>query len=73
MEDGKDYFARKVKYLGEQIEKIQVLATEKTRIRDTIIEVIEIKATNAAKAAAKTWTIFFLKINFNAFLITLIN
>lgn len=39
----KDYFQRKVKFVTEQMEKIQYLGLEKSKIRDTIVELLEIK------------------------------
>lgn len=39
----KDYFQRKVKFVTEQMEKIQYLGLEKSRIRDTIVELMELK------------------------------
>lgn len=43
IKDASDYFTRKVKFVTEQMENIQVLGLEKSRIRDTIIEVMELK------------------------------
>lgn len=43
VENGKDYFKRKVDFVSEQIEKIEVLGFEKNKIRDAIIDVMEIK------------------------------
>ncbi|XP_030751971.1 prefoldin subunit 5 [Sitophilus oryzae] len=39
----KDYFQRKVKFVTEQMEKIQVLGLKKSKIRDTIVEIVEMK------------------------------
>lgn len=39
----KDYFQRKVKFVTEQMEKIQYLGLEKSKIRDTIVELMELK------------------------------
>lgn len=39
----KDYFQRKVKFVTEQMEKIQYLGLEKSKIRDTIVELLEYK------------------------------
>lgn len=39
----KDYFQRKVKFVTEQMEKIQYLGLEKSKIRDTIVELLELK------------------------------
>lgn len=42
-ESAKDYFKRKVDFVGEQIEKIEILGYEKSQIRDAIYEVITLK------------------------------
>ncbi|XP_047505072.1 probable prefoldin subunit 5 [Pieris napi] len=39
----KDYFDRKVKFVTEQMEKIQVLGIEKTKVREAICMMIEMK------------------------------
>lgn len=39
----KDYFKRKTAFVTEQMEKIQILGLQKSRIRDTIVEVMEMK------------------------------
>lgn len=39
----KDYFKRKVDFVQEQIEKIEVMGNEKSKIRDAIIDVMSIK------------------------------
>lgn len=56
IDDGKSYFKRKVDFVTEQIEKIQVMGMEKAKIREAILEVMEFKAqqVNAAKTAVKT-------------------
>ncbi|CAG9858677.1 unnamed protein product [Phyllotreta striolata] len=43
IEGAKDYFSRKVKFVTEQMEKIQWLGVEKSKIRDAIVEVAEMK------------------------------
>lgn len=43
VESGKDYFKRKVDFVSEQMEKIEILGFEKSKIRDAIIDVMEIK------------------------------
>nr|CAG4638897.1 EOG090X0NBB [Cyclestheria hislopi] len=43
VEQAKDYFKRKVKYVTEQMEKVQVLGMDKSRIREAVAEVIELK------------------------------
>ncbi|CAH1114371.1 unnamed protein product [Psylliodes chrysocephalus] len=43
IEGAKDYFNRKVKFVTEQMEKIQWLGMEKSKIRDAIIEIAELK------------------------------
>ncbi|KAF5285154.1 hypothetical protein FQR65_LT13351 [Abscondita terminalis] len=39
----KDYFKRKIAFVTEQMEKIQVIGLEKSKIRDTVAEVMEMK------------------------------
>lgn len=43
MASAKNYFERKIKFVTEQMEKIQSLGLEKSRIRDAVIEIIEKK------------------------------
>ncbi|CAH0559456.1 unnamed protein product [Brassicogethes aeneus] len=43
LDTAKDYFQRKTKFVTEQMEKIQILGLEKSRIRDTIVEILELK------------------------------
>jgi len=43
IDEAKDYFNRKVKFVTDEMEKIQVLGLEKSKIRDAIVEVIELK------------------------------
>jgi prefoldin alpha subunit len=42
-DSAKDYFKRKVDFVSEQIDKIEVLGFEKSQIRDAICEVMTIK------------------------------
>ncbi|KAL7646426.1 UNVERIFIED_CONTAM: hypothetical protein RMT77_003339 [Armadillidium vulgare] len=42
-EDAKVYFERKVKFVSEQMEKIQKIATEKTKLREVVMDMMEIK------------------------------
>lgn len=39
----KDYFKRKVDFVSEQMEKIEILGYEKSQIRDAICDVMQIK------------------------------
>lgn len=39
----KDYFKRKIEFVSEQLEKIETFGNEKSKIRDAIIDVMEIK------------------------------
>lgn len=41
--DAKDYFDRKVAFVTEQMEKIQQLGLEKSKVRDATVDVIEMK------------------------------
>lgn len=43
IEEAKDYFKRKTVFVTEQMEKIQVLGLEKSKIRDAIVDVMEMK------------------------------
>lgn len=43
VEDAKDYFKRKVEYVTEQMEKIQHLGLDKSKMRETIADIIEMK------------------------------
>ncbi|XP_044727851.1 probable prefoldin subunit 5 [Chrysoperla carnea] len=54
IEGAKDYFKRKVKFVTEQMEKIQAMGIEKSRIRDTILEVMELKLQQQQPKAAPT-------------------
>ncbi|VVC88481.1 prefoldin subunit 5 [Leptidea sinapis] len=54
IDGAKDYFTRKTKFVTEQMEKIQSMAMEKSKIRDGICQVIEVKMQaqgNAQKAS----------------------
>lgn len=42
-ESAKDYFKRKVDFVAEQMEKIEILGYEKSQIRDAIRDVMAIK------------------------------
>lgn len=44
--DAKDYFDRRVAYVTEQMEKIQQLGLEKSKVRDATVDVIEMKLQN---------------------------
>jgi len=37
------YFEKKVKYVQEQMEKVQAIASEKIRIREAVMDVMEVK------------------------------
>lgn len=43
IDDARDYFNRRVAYVTEQMEKIQQLGLEKSKIRDATMDVIEMK------------------------------
>ncbi|XP_034934436.1 prefoldin subunit 5 [Chelonus insularis] len=47
--DAKDYFTRRVAYVTEQMEKIQMAGLEKSKIRDAIIDVIKMKIHGLSK------------------------
>lgn len=42
-DSAKDYFKRKVEFVSEQMEKIEILGYEKSQIRDAICDVIQLK------------------------------
>lgn len=42
-DSAKDYFKRKVEFVSEQMEKIEILGYEKSQIRDAIVEVMQVK------------------------------
>lgn len=41
IEDAKDYFKRKVEYVTEQMEKIQQVGLERTKLREATLDLIE--------------------------------
>ncbi|XP_066591348.1 prefoldin subunit 5 [Prorops nasuta] len=41
--DAKDYFKRKLNYVTEQMEKIQHIGLEKSKIRDATVEIMEMR------------------------------
>ncbi|XP_067686836.1 prefoldin subunit 5-like [Haliotis asinina] len=43
IDQGKDYFKRKVEFLTKQIEKIQPIMQEKYRMKQAVLEVIQLK------------------------------
>ncbi|XP_076029199.1 prefoldin 5 [Oratosquilla oratoria] len=43
IEGAKDYFSRKVKYVTEQMEKIQKIASEKNKLREVVMDIMEVK------------------------------
>lgn len=43
IEDAKDYFKRRVEYVTEQMEKIQQIGLEKSKMREMTVDVIEMK------------------------------
>ena len=55
-----EYFSKKVKYVSEQMEKVQALASEKMKVREAVAEVMEVKLQQqfaqqrAATASAST-------------------
>lgn len=46
VDDAKDYFTRRVAYVTEQMEKIQQLGLEKSKVRDATVDVIKMKIQN---------------------------
>nr|CAG4635240.1 EOG090X0NBB [Alona affinis] len=43
VEQAKSYFKRKVKFVTEQMEKVQALGMEKSQVRDAVAEVMDLK------------------------------
>ncbi|KAF2880442.1 hypothetical protein ILUMI_25720 [Ignelater luminosus] len=43
IESARDYFKRKIAFVTEQMEKIQIIGLEKSKVRDTVAEVMELK------------------------------
>lgn len=50
VESAKDYFKRKVEFVTEQMEKIQMMGMEKSKIRDAICMMMESKLQAQAQA-----------------------
>ncbi len=38
-----DYFSKKVKYVTDQMEKVQAIANDKIRVREAVMDVMEAK------------------------------
>ncbi|XP_055379385.1 probable prefoldin subunit 5 [Condylostylus longicornis] len=53
LSDSKDYFKRKIDYVQEQIEKIDKIQVQKSRVLGAVQEVIEIKVVAMQQAAIK--------------------
>lgn len=51
--DAKDYFDRRVAYVTEQMEKIQQLGLEKSKVRDATVDVIEMKLNDQTQKKMK--------------------
>lgn len=50
LDSAKDYFKRRVEFVTEQMDKIEKLGMEKSRIRDAIQEVMQIKVQQQIEA-----------------------
>ena len=48
--DAKDYFKRRVEFVSEQIEKINVLGTEKTKLRQAVGMIMDMKVQSEMQA-----------------------
>lgn len=46
IQDAKEYFKGRVEYVTEQMEKIQQVGLEKSKIRDATVSIIEMKIQN---------------------------
>uniref|UniRef100_A0A182U2H8 Prefoldin subunit 5 n=1 Tax=Anopheles melas TaxID=34690 RepID=A0A182U2H8_9DIPT len=49
LNSAKEFFKRRIEYVQEQLEKIEMMGIEKSKIRDTIREVMEKKLTQFSK------------------------
>uniref|UniRef100_A0A182V9P7 Prefoldin, alpha subunit n=2 Tax=Anopheles merus TaxID=30066 RepID=A0A182V9P7_ANOME len=49
LDSAKEFFKRRIEYVQEQLEKIEMMGIEKSKIRDTIREVMEKKLTQFSK------------------------
>lgn len=49
--DAKEYFKRRVAYVTEQMEKVQVIGQEKSKIRECTLEVMQLKLEDLKKNA----------------------
>lgn len=61
----KDYFKRKVDYVQEQMDKIDTLGRQKSKVLNAVIDVIEMKvaAMQAQMATTKQWNVVNLIFN----------
>lgn len=61
IEDAKDYFKRRVEYVTEQMEKIQQLGVEKSKMREATVDVIEMKIHSQMQKenAERAWSVRF--------------
>lgn len=50
-DSAKDYFKRRVDFVGEQLDKIELIGYEKSQIRDAIMEVMTIKVQQLKNSA----------------------
>lgn len=50
IEGAKDYFKRKVQFVTEQMEKIQMMGIEKSKVREAIMMMMEMKVQAQAQA-----------------------
>ncbi|XP_012549706.1 prefoldin subunit 5 [Bombyx mandarina] len=50
IESGKDYFKRRVEFVTEQMEKISMLGAEKSKLREAVNALVEMKVQNELQA-----------------------
>ena len=43
LEPAKEYFSKKVKYVTEQMEKVQAIGNEKNKVREMVMDIMESK------------------------------
>lgn len=53
IKQAKEYFKRRVTYVTEQMEKIQIIGQEKSKIREATVDVMEMKVQALKKQAAE--------------------
>lgn len=57
IDEAKTYFQNRVAYVSQQMQSIQQMGIEKSKVRETIVELLEMKiqAINSKEGAERTW------------------